>query len=58
MNMGQLVVRKVKQAAGGRARGRDRGGVSVRGVFRQTWNGLADTRREISSTRPRPRKIT
>ena len=31
------------------------GGVSARGLFRQTWNGLADMRGQISSTRTRPR---
>ena len=53
--MGQLVVRKVKQAAGRGLEVGTGGGASVRGLFRQTWNGLADMRGEISSTRTRPR---
>ena len=55
MNMDQLVVRKVKKAAGRGLGVGTGGGVSARGLFRQTWNGWAERRGEISSTRTRPR---
>ena len=55
MNMDQLVVRNEESGREGAWGVGTGGGVSARGLFRQTWNGWADMRGEISSTRTRPR---